>query len=216
MSVSPLSVFASIAIIQILGWLSPGPNLIAVSGTSMSAGRRAGVATALGISIGVGLWALLAVFGVALLFEAFPALFIALKLAGAAFLCWLGWQSIQAAIKTRAGALSLKHHHGSAKAAFRSGFLVLMTNPKAPIFFGAVLTSYLPVDAPNWILAGIVVEFLVLSAILNSVTALAFSTRAVVDWFGNHQQHIRALFGAIFILLGLLIVREVALTWQAG
>ena len=98
MSFDPIAIFVSIAVIQTLGWLSRGPNLVAVSAAAMASGRAVGVATALGIAFGVGLWALFAVFGVALLFEAFPSIFIGLKLAGAAFLAWLGVQSIKAAM----------------------------------------------------------------------------------------------------------------------
>lgn len=208
MQSSALTVFASIAVIQILGWLSPGPNLVAVSGASMSAGRRAGLATALGIAVGVGLWAALAVFGIAFLFEAFPALFLGLKLAGAGFLVWMGYQYVNAARQGPATPLTPLAMKGDTGQAFRRGFYVLMTNPKAPIFFGAVLTSFLPADAPAWVLAGIVLEFLVLSFILNGTTALLFSTRAVMAWFGRHQSRIRFAFGLIFVVLGLLVVRD--------
>lgn len=209
MESSTLTVFASIALIQTLGWLSPGPNLVAVSGASMSSGRPAGLATALGIAVGVGLWAALAVFGVALVFEAFPALFLGLKLAGAAFLCWMGYQYIRSARHSAGTTLRPLASPGDLPQAFRRGFLVLMTNPKAPIFFGAILTSFLPVNAPFWVLDVIVLEFLILSFILNGITALLFSTRAVMAWFSRHQSRIRFAFGIIFILLGLLVARDV-------
>lgn len=208
MSSSTTSVFISIAIIQILGWLSPGPNLVAVSGASMSAGRAVGLATAFGVATGVGLWAAFAVFGVALLFEALPALFLALKLAGAAFLFWMGLQYIQAARRPSAALVVPDTGPAAVWPAFRNGFLVLMTNPKAPIFFGAILTSFLPVDAPNWVFVVIVFEFLVLSAMLNGITALAFSTRPVMGWFSRHQSRIRYVFGALFMLLAAFVLAD--------
>ena len=208
MSFDPIEIFISIAVIQTLGWLTPGPNLVAISGASMASGRKVGVATAAGVAMGVGLWALFAVFGVALLFEAFPSIFIALKLAGAAFLAWLGFQSLKASLKGVRGSLSALVERQSVFPALRTGFLVLMTNPKAPIFFGAVLTSYLPLGAPNWIMGGIVVEFLVLSFVLNSITALVFSTRKVMGWFEQNQVIIRFVFGLIYVGLALLVLRD--------
>ena len=208
MSFDPVAIFVSIAVIQTLGWLSPGPNLVAISGAAMASGRVVGVATAAGVALGVGLWALFAVFGVALLFEAFPSIFLGLKLAGAAFLAWLGIQSIRAALQGVRGSLSKSVERQSAFPALRTGFLVLMTNPKAPIFFGAVLTSYLPLGAPNWIMSGIVIEFLVLSFILNSITALVFSTRQVMGWFEQNQVIIRFIFGLIYIALAALVLRD--------
>ncbi|MEO9826793.1 MAG: LysE family transporter [Paracoccaceae bacterium] len=208
MDTSLISIFASIALIQIIGWLSPGPNLVAISGASMSSGRRVGLATAAGVASGVTLWAAMAVFGVALLFEALPALFIALKIAGALFLLWMGWQYIQAARHLGNAPLSAKAGPADVWPAYRNGFLVLMTNPKAPIFFGAVLTSFLPAGAPAWVMSGIVIEFLVMSLILNSITALLFSTVTVMAWFATHQTHIRYTFGAIFIVLAALVMKD--------
>ena len=83
-----------------------------------------------------------------------------------------------------------------------------MTNPKAPIFFGAILTSYLPLAAPRWILSGIVIEFLVLSLVLNGITALVFSTRTVMAGFERHQVAIRGAFGLIYIGLGALVLKD--------
>lgn len=208
MSFDPFAIFVSIAILQVLGWLSPGPNLVAISGAAMASGRMVGVTTAAGVALGVGVWALFAVFGVALLFEAFPSLFLALKLAGGAFLAWLGVQSIRAALIGVRGKLVSDIEQQSVFSAFRTGFLVLMTNPKAPIFFGAVLTSYLPLGAPNWIMGAIVIEFLVLSLVLNSFTALAFSNRYVMAWFERRQVGIRFVFGLIYIALALLVLRD--------
>ena len=174
----------------------------------MSSGRAVGLATASGIAVGVGLWAALAVFGVALVIEAWPALFRGLKLAGAAFLLWMGLQYIKAARTHPKTPLVFKAGPSSVFLAFRNGFLVLMTNPKAPIFFGAILTSFLPVNAPNWVMGGIVLEFLVVSLILNSTTALVFSTTTAMAWFSNHQTQIRYVFGAIFILLALFVLQD--------
>lgn len=208
MQFDPIPIFASIALLQVLGWLSPGPNLVAISGASMSSGRSAGMATAAGVALGVGIWALLAVFGVSLLFEALPSLFLGLKLAGAGFLCWLGVQSLRAALNGNRGSLSANMVQQSIGGAFRNGFLVLMTNPKAPVFFGAILTSYLPLGAPGWILSGIVLEFLILSLVLNGITAVVFSTHRVMGWFERHQIAIRGGFGLVYLALGLLVLKD--------
>ena len=143
-----------------------------------------------------------------MLFEVMPSLFLALKLAGAGFLCWMGLQSLKAAVAGHKGHLDVEAPRRATGAAFRNGFLVLMTNPKAPIFFGAVLTSYLPLGAPAWISAGIVLEFLVLSFVLNSITAMAFSTHQVMNWFERHQATMRGVFGLIYIGLGLLVLKQ--------
>ena len=203
-----LSVFASIALIQFLGWMTPGANLVAISSASMARGRAMGVATAGGISVGVAVWAALAVFGVAFLFETLPIFFVGLKIAGAAFLCWLGYRAIRLALAGARANLSGTGGPSELTGAFRRGFLVLMTNPKAPIFFGAVLTSFLPFGAPNWIMATIVAEFFILSFLLNSFTALVFSTQRVMGWFDRNQRSINMAIGLLYLLLGLLVVLD--------
>jgi len=206
MTSDPLAILASIAILQFFGWLTPGANLVAISSASMTRGRAMGVATAGGISVGVAVWAAMAVFGIAFLFDAVPPLFIAFKLAGALFLGWLGYSAIRSALAGKTSNLTGASGPDEMMGAFRRGFLVLMTNPKAPIFFGALLTSFLPFGAPNWLMAAIVLEFLVVSFVLNSLTALVFSTQPVMAWFGRNQITINLFIGMVYLLLGGMVI----------
>src|SRR5262249_47667540 len=80
-----------------VGIASPGPNVLAVLGTSMSLGRRAGLALALGIGAGSILWAVLAAVGLSALLAAWAAALTAIKIAGGLYLLWLAVKAFRAA-----------------------------------------------------------------------------------------------------------------------
>src|SRR5258707_7728225 len=72
---------------------SPGPNVLAIIGTSMSVGRRSGIALALGVAVGSFCWAMLAAVGLTALLASYAAAPTALKIAGGLYLLWLSYKS---------------------------------------------------------------------------------------------------------------------------
>ena len=83
-------VWVSIASICAAGAMSPGPSLAVVVRNTVQGGRAQGVMTGVGHGLGVGGYALVAVLGLAVFFEAFPTATRAVELAGAGYLVWLG------------------------------------------------------------------------------------------------------------------------------
>ena len=81
----------------LLGLASPGPNVMAVIGTAMSEGRRAGVALALGIAGGSVAWALLTAAGLSALLASYAAALTVIKIAGGVYLLWLAYKAFRAA-----------------------------------------------------------------------------------------------------------------------
>lgn len=77
-----LSILFPIAVIQIVGWAVPGPNHLTIITASVTAGRPAGLKAAMGIASGALTWTLIAVSGIAVVFEVVPSLYVALRLFG--------------------------------------------------------------------------------------------------------------------------------------
>lgn len=148
----------------------PGPGMLFMSVQTMVRGRRAGWMSALGFHLGGYPHILAAAFGVALLLETLPVLFLLLKLAGAAYLVRLGVTMILGAPSGRA--LIGRSPRRSARQAFRDGFMVELLNPKTALFFLAFLPPFASPDAgsPVWL------QILVLGAIAN----VAFSATDVL------------------------------------
>ncbi len=193
---------ASIIAVNILAWATPGPNMLAVISVTIERGRLLGIVTGLGLAFSSLVWSTLAVFGASSMLEAFPDFVMALKLVGAVYLGWLGVNSLKTAMSS-ASMEQAKHrsheiHSVETLWAFQYGFLIGMTNPKALIFFGAIVTSFVPTTAPNWFLAVIVLLCGGLGISLHSVTATVFSTRTAVRTLERWQRPIAAVIGLMF------------------
>ncbi len=175
-----LSVFLALAFINVLGWLSPGPNTLAVISASISKGRRAGVATALGASLGGGVWATITILGATTVFDLYPTAVLVFRLAGASYLIWIGYKSLRAAMAGQGADLKLAQINHSNWRAFRTGFQVIMTNPKAMLFFSSVFAAILPQDAPSWVYVAIVVFGQTQAFAQHCITVWVFSSAGIV------------------------------------
>jgi threonine/homoserine/homoserine lactone efflux protein len=121
--------------------VTPGQDTALTIRNSLLGGRPAGLATALGVSSGQAVWTLATSLGLAALLVASEPAFLALKLAGAAYLVYLGAQSLLAAVRGH------KRAHGekgtaSPVAAYRQGVLSNLGNPKMAVFFSSLLPQF--------------------------------------------------------------------------
>jgi RhtB (resistance to homoserine/threonine) family protein len=119
----------------------PGPDTALVTKNALLHGRRAAFGTALGVNAGIAVWTLAAAFGVASVVRASDVAFTMLKLAGAAYLIWLGAQAILAARRggSHASAEHTERKSLDARGGFRQGALSDLANPKIAVFFTSVL-----------------------------------------------------------------------------
>ncbi len=202
-SMDLLSIFLPIIFVNMMGWLTPGPNMLAVISESITNGRLNGIITGLGLALGATLWALLAVVGIEAIFAIFPFLTKLLRILGAGYLLWIGFNLITKSLTADNVDLSILSPEPSKTKAFSRGFLVCVTNPKAAFFFGSILTAFVPVEASATLLGCIVLLCSFLAIIFHSITATIFSSRAVVRKFNSSKQKISATFGALFIGTGI-------------
>ncbi len=192
-----------IAAVNVLAWLSPGPNTLAMISASISKGRKAGFATALGSSTGGMVWATLTVLGAATVFDLFPKAVFMLRMAGAAYLIWLGIKALRSAWRGQGEALAIAQVDYSGLAAFRTGFFVIMTNPKAMLFFGSVFAAFIPENAPIWVLVVIVVFSQAQAFGMHCITVMVFSSESVVRRFQSAQRRVNGVIGTLYCGLGL-------------
>jgi threonine/homoserine/homoserine lactone efflux protein len=133
-----LVAFISIATLVVV---VPGPDMALVARNVFRHGRGAGYATSIGICVGTLGWALAAGFGVATILATSSALFTALKLAGAAYLIYLGIMTFRDrdafTAADPAGRPSLSWHR-----AFLQGLLSNLLNPKLGVFFLTLLPQF--------------------------------------------------------------------------
>lgn len=121
---------------------SPGPDMIYVFGRTLSQGRSIGALSALGVCAGVFVHAMMAAVGLSAVLVSSEFLFNVIKLAGAAYLVYLGYNTlISTSDMLSAGRERLDHK--SAFGAFKQGMFTNILNPKVAIFFMAFLPQFL-------------------------------------------------------------------------
>lgn len=130
MSAAQFVVFLGVAALVIV---TPGPDTALTIRNSLLGGRRGGVFTALGVASGQAVWTLAASAGIAALLVASEPAFVALKLAGAAYLVVLGAQALASAFRREAPAASPRPGDSrglTGSAAYRQGLISNLGNPK--------------------------------------------------------------------------------------
>ncbi|MBN9465773.1 LysE family translocator [Brevundimonas sp.] len=126
--------------------VTPGPaNLFAVA-TGMEKGRASALVGVLGMNVATLVWFGAAALGLAALVKAFPAAFKVVAVLGAVYVAWLGVKALRGAFATAGQPDRLVVRKG--RSAFVDGFAVQIANPKAILFFTAVLPPFVDVSRP--------------------------------------------------------------------
>jgi threonine/homoserine/homoserine lactone efflux protein len=190
-SPSTLALFAlaALALIAI-----PGPNMIYIATRSMSEGRSAGFASALGLLTGTGINVAAAAIGLSALIASSDTAYDVIRYAGAAYLVYLGIK----ALRSHGEHAEAAPPRGSA---YRQAIVVQLLNPKVTLFFLAFLPQFVdPQAGPVW------TQILVFGAVLGALGfamdcgyALAASSAARRLSGFRHGQRIT---GAVYIALG--------------
>jgi threonine/homoserine/homoserine lactone efflux protein len=130
-----VTAFLLVALVVIV---APGPDFALTVRNSVSRGRGAGVATAAGVVSGQLVWGVATAAGLAALLVASRPAFVALRLVGAAYLIWLGFHSLLAALRTRAPV----ERAARGRSAYAQGLVSNLGNPKMAVFFSSLLPQF--------------------------------------------------------------------------
>ncbi|WP_336036022.1 LysE family translocator [Halobacterium yunchengense] len=171
--------------------LAPGPDTVLVLSAGAADGRRAGVTAALGVSAGVLVHTALVAVGLAAVLAASPAAFAALKVAGGAYLCWLGARTL-----ADGGGPTADR---DVPRPFVSGFATNVLNPKVAVFFLAFLPQFVDGSAAASVPA-LGATYAALSAVyLGAVGATAGHARSVL---ARRADLLRLASGVALLALG--------------
>lgn len=191
----------------LLAIASPGPNILAVIGTSMSIDRKSGIALALGVATGSFSWAILTVIGLSAVLTKYAIALTAIKIFGGLYLLWLAYKSFKSAAS--AHDIEAKELDGGKRSPFgyaKRGLIIQMTNPKAALAWIAIISLGLTENAPIWVGATIVIGTFILSVIIHTIYAVAFSTPVMVRLYGKARRGIQVTLGAFFAFAGIKLL----------
>ncbi len=178
-----------------VGFISIGPNILAIIGTSMERGRASGVKLALGVGIGSGIWATLTVAGLTALIAAYAHAITVLKILGAIYLLWLAYKAFRSAA-TPEGNVAVRPAKGNRL--FLQGLAIQMTNPKAALHWIAIVGVGLGPNAPLWVGLSLISCCTLMSVLGHLGYAITFSTQPVVDFYRRSRRWIEAGLGVFF------------------
>ncbi len=197
-----------------LGIVSPGPNILAVIGTSMSVGRQQGIALALGVATGSFTWALLTAIGLSALLASYADALSVIRVVGGLYLLYLAFKSFRSACSRHdMAAMNVEASDQSRLRYLMRGYAIQMTNPKAALTWIAIISLGLTDGAPGWVAMAIVGGTFFLSLVIHVLYAVGFSTTVMVGLYGRARRAIEAVLGTFFGLAGarlLLIEAEKA------
>jgi threonine/homoserine/homoserine lactone efflux protein len=197
-----LAAFLGVSVLVIV---TPGQDTALTIRNSLAGGRRGGVFTALGVATGNSVWAVSASVGLAALLAASRPAFEAVRLAGAAFLVYLGAQALVAAFRRAGGGGAPAARRLSGRAALRQGLLSNLGNPKVAVFFTSLLPQF-AASFPALLLLGLVFSSMTLAWL--TCYAIAVAKAGNVLRRPAIGRILDAVTGAALVALGLRLATE--------
>ena len=194
--------------------ITPGADMAMVSRSVFMGGRRDAFATTLGIATGCMVWAVASAAGVAAVLAASETAYDALRLVGAAYLVWLGGQSLWAAARGYGGApldagARASAARGSLRRPFRQGLLTNLFNPKIALFYTTFLPQFIePGDSVLLLSIGMASVHIALGIVWLSGYAWLLD-HAVETFRGSRIRRVLdSVTGGVLVALGIRVAAD--------
>ncbi len=190
--------FLAFAAMSLLVIVIPGPSVLFVIGRALAHGRRTAVATALGNVFGSYVLVTAVAFGIGSLVERSVTIYLTVKLAGAAYLVYLGVQAFRHRKDLKASAMRTSpatEPRGDLRTVL-DGALVGVTNPKGVVFFAAVLPQFVNHSAGSVPLQMLLLGLVPISIGLVTDTLWGLTASAARTWFARSDRRLSLIGGA--------------------
>ncbi len=199
-----LDVWLSLFVICLLGAMSPGPSLATVTKHTLAGGRGNGLATSWAHALGIGFYAFITVTGLAVLLHKSEFLFVMISLAGAAYLGYLGWKSLNSR-----GGIAEKLKTGEAVGpltAAKEGLMISLLSPKIALFFIALFSQFVAVGESVSAKMVVVATPLLVDGIWYSIITFLLSSPILLERLRARGKLIDQISGVVLILLAVRVV----------
>jgi threonine/homoserine/homoserine lactone efflux protein len=192
----------------------PGPDTAVVLATAINAGRAAAVRAALGIGVGLLMWGTAAGLGLAAMLRASAEVYVVFKFACAAYLLWLAFTSLRAALKRRRNGATVQPHVEVRRRialpwGFRQALLTAALNPKLGVFFVAFLPQFIPEGTSTM---GMTMLFSAIQAAEAIVWFLVIGSLASAarSWLGRPRVRrvLASVTGAVFLFFAVRVATD--------
>lgn len=200
-----LSEFLSVLVIHTLGLVSPGPDFLMITKNSLVYPRRMGVYSSVGLAMSILVHVTYCLIGIGLIISKSILLFSLIKFLGAGYLIFIGYKSLRSK-KKRAEPSQLEVKRDLSKwGAVRMGFVTNLLNPKATLFFLAILTQVIHPETPKSVQVFYELTMSGTTFIYFAMVAGIFSHQFIRSRISSIQNRLEKIFGVLLIALGIKV-----------
>ncbi len=205
-----LILFLTVALMHMIALVSPGPDFFFVSQTAASRSRKDAMMGVVGITLGVAVWAAVALMGLHLILQKMAWLHQIITVGGGLYLCWMGWQLLKSArAKKLAGDAEEAETTVDLPArgrTFMRGFLTNLSNPKAVIYFGSVFSLFVGDNVSGGERGGLFIMIVAETFVWFSVVAMVFALPAMRRGYQRLAKWIDGVAGVVFAGFGIALI----------
>ncbi|KAA8725708.1 MAG: threonine export protein RhtC [Ewingella americana] len=205
-----LILFLTVAMVHLIALMSPGPDFFFVSQTAASRSRKEAMMGVVGISLGIVVWAGVALMGLHLILQKMAWLHDVITIGGGIYLCWMGWQLLKSArAKKQAGVEAEAEKPVQLPArgrTFMRGFLTNLSNPKAVIYFGSVFSLFVGDDVGSGERWGLFILIIAETFAWFSVVAMVFAMPVMRRGYQRLAKWIDGVAGVLFTGFGIHLI----------
>ena len=199
-----LIIYIKIFTVCLLGAMSPGPSMVVVINNAIFKNRFHGILTSIGHGIGISMYALFAVLGIALIIKTNLLIFNGIKFVSIIFLIYLGMKSII----SKNNLDFEKYNLNGGIASFSQGISISILNPKIFIWFVAIYSQFMSIDNDIFFNAILVLTAGIVDAIWYITLTLLVTSKIALDFIKNKTVFLQKFVGSVFIAIGFLLLTE--------
>ena len=197
-------VWSQFAIVCIAGAMSPGPSLAIVIRNNVNFNRLAGILTSIGHGIGIGVYATLAVLGLGLILQTNQTVFMIIQIIGLVLLFLFGLMFVFQKNKQ-----DKKEEKQSQLNSFLQGFTIAIINPKILIWFTAVYSQFIAIDASFYFNSILVLTASLIDTIWYIIVSILVTGYGLKNLLIEKKLMIQKTTGIVLIIISLMLLYRI-------
>ena len=196
--------WSQFAIVCIIGAMSPGPSLAVVIRNNINYNRLAGILTSIGHGLGIGVYATLAILGLGIILQTNQTIFLIIQILGLVFLFFLGLLFIiqknsEEKIEGNPNQLN----------SFLQGFSIAIINPKILIWFTAIYSQFISIEATFIFNTILVLTASIIDAIWYIIVSLLITGYGVKNFLIEKRLFIQKITGSVLLVISFSILFKI-------
>ena len=196
--------WSQFAIVCIIGAMSPGPSLAVVIRNNINYNKLAGILTSIGHGLGIGVYATLSLLGLGFILQTNQSIFLIIQILGLVFLFFLGLifiiqKNSEEKIKENRNQLN----------SFLQGFLIAIINPKIIIWFTAIYSQFISIEATLVFNTILVLTASIIDAIWYIIVSLLITGYGVKNFLIERRIFIQKITGSVLLVISLSLLYKI-------